>query len=116
MKGTREQRAQLIRDSNRIVAVAVLSSPKVTDSEIETFARMANVAEEVLRIIGTNRSWLKNYSVVLALTRNPKTPPAISMQLMHRLGDKDVKMLAIDRNVPEALRQAARRAMVKSLK
>jgi hypothetical protein len=116
MKGTREQRAQLIRDSNRIVAVAVLSSPKLTDSEIETFARMANVAEEVLRIIGTNRSWLKNYSVLLALTRNPKTPPAISMQLMHRLGDRDVKMLAIDRNVPEALRLAARRIMVKSLK
>jgi hypothetical protein len=116
MKGTREQRAQLIRDSNRVVAVAVLSSPKLTDSEIEMFARMANVAEEVLRIIAMNRSWMKNYGVVLALARNPKTPPAISMQLIHRLGDKDVKMLAIDRNVPEALRLAARRIMVKALK
>ena len=56
MKGTREQRAQLIRDSNSIVATAVLSSPKLTESEVEAFAKMGNVTEDVLRIIGTNRA------------------------------------------------------------
>ena len=81
IKGTREQRAQLIRDSNRIVATAVLTSPKLTESEVEAFAKMGNVSEDVLRIIGTNRAWLKNYGIVHAVTRNPKTPPAISMQL-----------------------------------
>jgi hypothetical protein len=116
MKGTREQRAQLVRDSNRIVATAVLSSPKLTEAEVESFCKMGNVSDEVLRIIGTNRGWLKNYTIVIGLTRNPKTPPAISMQLMHRLTEKDVKMLAVDRNVPEALRLGARRLMVKSLK
>ena len=55
-KGTREQRAQLIRDSNRMVAAAVLSSPKVNESESGAFAKMANVSEDVLRIIGANRS------------------------------------------------------------
>jgi len=114
MKGTREQRAQLIRDSNKIVATAVLSSPKLTEAEVEAFVKMGNVSEDVLRIIGTNRSWLKNYTVVLSLTRNPKTPPALSMQMMHRLTEKDVKMLTIDRNVPEALRLAARRMIVKA--
>jgi hypothetical protein len=114
MKGTREQRAQLIRDSNKIVATAVLSSPKLTEAEVEAFVKMGNVSEDVLRIIGTNRSWLKNYGVVLGLARNPKTPPALSMQMMHRLTEKDVKMLTIDRNVPEALRLAARRMMVKA--
>ncbi len=113
-KGTREQRAQLIRDSNRIVATAVLHSPKLTESEVEAFAKMGNVSEDVLRIIGTNRTWLKNYGIILAVTRNPKTPPAISMQLMHRLGEKDIKMLTTDRNVPEALRLAARRTLAKS--
>ena len=116
MKGTREQRAQLVRDSNKMVATAVLSSPKLTEAEVESFCKMGNVSEDVLRIIGTNRAWLKNYSVVIGLTRNPKTPPAISMQLMHRLTEKDVRMLSVDRNVPEALRLAARRVMVKSLK
>jgi hypothetical protein len=115
MKGTREQRAQLVRDSNRLVAAAVLSSPKLSDSEVEAFARMANVSEDVLRIIAGNRGWLKNYGVVAGLARNPKTPPAISMQLLHRLNERDVKMLATDRNVPEALRLAARKISVKKL-
>jgi hypothetical protein len=114
MKGTREQRAQLIRDSNKIVATAVLSSPKLTESEVEAFCKMGNVSEDVLRIIGTNRAWLKNYGVILGLARNPKTPLGLSMQMMHRLNEKDVKMLTVDRNVPEALRLAARRMLVKA--
>ena len=115
MKGTREQRAQLIRDSNRMVASAVLSSPKLNESEVETFAKMANVSEDVLRVIAMNRTWTKNYGVVVGLARNPKTPPAISMQLLPRLNERDTKMLAVDRNVPEALRLAARKVMVKKL-
>jgi len=115
-KGTREQRAQLIRDSNRIVATAVLTGPKLTESEVEAFAKMGNVSEDVLRIIGTNRAWLKNYAIIHAVTRNPKTPAAISMQLMHRLTEKDIKMLSTDRNVQEALRMAARRVLTKAAK
>lgn len=113
MKGTREQRGALIRDSNKLVSAAVLSSPKLTDAEVEAFTKMGNVSEEVLRVIGTNRAWLKNYGVVLGLCRHPKTPPAISMQLVHRLNDRDVKMLSIDRNVPEGLRLAARKIATK---
>lgn len=115
MKGTRTQRAQLIRDSNKIVAAAVLSSPKLTESEVESFAKMANVTEEVLRAIAMNRSWVKNYGVVAGLTRNPKTPPAISMQMLQRLNERDLKMLSTDRNVPEAVRLAARKFIVKGL-
>jgi hypothetical protein len=115
-KGTREQRAQLIRDPNRIVASAVLSSPKLTEAEVESFAKMANVSEDVLRVIATNRTWMKNYGVTLGLVRNPKTPPALSMQLLPRITERDMKMVAIDRNVPEALRLAARKFIVKSLK
>ena len=114
-KGTREQRAVLIRDPNKLIAVAVLSSPKLSDSEVEAFARMGNVSEEVLRIIGNNRSWTKNYGVNAALVRNPKTPPAISLNLMARLNDRDMKMLSMDRNVPEGLRVAARKYVVKNL-
>ncbi len=109
MKGTREQRAVLVRDSNKLVAAAVLSSPKLTEAEIEQFTKMGNVGEDVLRVIGHNRGWLKNYGVVLGLCRHPKTPPAISMQLVHRLNDKDLKMLTTDRNVQEGLRVLAKK-------
>jgi hypothetical protein len=115
-KGTREQRAQLIRDPNRMVSAAVLSSPKLTEAEVEAFSKMANVSEDVLRIIAMNRTWLKNYGVVLGLVKNPKTPPALSMQLLPRITERDMKMVAVDRNVPEGLRLAARKFIVKSLK
>lgn len=109
MKGTKGQRSQLIRDSNKLVAAAVLSSPKLTESEVEAFAKMANVSEDTLRTIAMNRTWVKNYGVVAGLTRNPKTPAAISMHMLQRLNERDLKMLAIDRNVPEAVRLAAKK-------
>ena len=109
MRGTREERAVLIRDPNRLVASAVLSSPKLTENEVEAIARMANVGEEVLRVVGMNRAWVKNYVVAANLVRNPKTPVGMSLQLLHRLTEKDVKMLTTDRNVPEPLRIAARK-------
>jgi hypothetical protein len=112
MKGSREIRAILIRDPNKMIATSVLSSPKVTENEVEAFARMANVGEDVLRIIGSNRAWTKNYSVVVGLTKNPKTPLGMSLNLMPRLNDRDLQMLSMDRNVPEPLRVAARKRLV----
>lgn len=109
MKGNREERGILIRDPNKIVAVAVLSSPKVTDSEVESYAKMANVSDEILRIIANTRAWLKNYGVVVALAKNPKTPIAMSMNLLARLNERDLRMITIDRNVPDVLRLAAKK-------
>lgn len=112
MKGTREQRSVLVRDPNKLVTIAVLSCPKLTETEVESFARMGNVSDEVLRIIGTTRTWVKNYSVAAALAKNPKTPPAISVGLVSRLNERDVKMLAVDRNVSEPVRIAARKMVM----
>jgi hypothetical protein len=111
MKGTREMRAILIRDPNRMVASAVLSCPKVNDAEVEAFAKMGNVSEDILRTIGNSRAWTKNYAVTLSLVKNSKTPVAMSMNLMQRLIESDVKRLSTDRNIPEALRLAARKRL-----
>ena len=115
VKGTREMRSILIRDPNKMISSAVLSSPKVTEQEAAGYARMASLSEDVLRAIGSNRAWLKNYGVVLGLTKNPKTPLAMSLNLMSRLQDRDVATLSVDRNVPEALRLAARKKVVASM-
>ena len=112
MKGSREERAVLIRDPNKIVAVAVLSSPKITESEVESIAKMANVSDEILRMIGFSRAWTKNYAVVHALVRNPKTPVAIAMNFLSRLSDKDLRSLSTNRNVPDVLRVTARKKVV----
>jgi hypothetical protein len=113
MKGTREQRAVLVRDPNRMIAAAVLSSPKLAETEVEAFARMANVSEDVLRTISMNRGWMRKLAVAAALVKNPKTPAAISLHLLPRMNQRDVKQLSIDRNVPEALRLNARKMMQK---
>jgi hypothetical protein len=112
MKGSREERAILIRDPNKIVAAAVLSSPKLTEVEVENIAKMANVSEEVLRIIAGTRAWVKNYRIILSLVKNPKTPPAISMNLLVRLTEADLKKVSSDRNVPDVLRVTARKKLV----
>ena len=112
MKGTREERAILVRDPNKLISVAVLSSPKLTGSEVEAIAKMSSVSEEILRIVSTNRNWMKSYVVVSALARNPKTPLPISMNLLNRLTERDLKVLSTNRNVPEVLRTTARRKVV----
>src|SRR5262249_31005560 len=89
-KGTREERSILIRDPNKMIAVAVLSSPKLTTAEVEAIAKMANVSDEILRIIAMNRAWIKNYNVVWALTKNPKTPVQLAMNMLSRLAEKDL--------------------------
>jgi hypothetical protein len=109
MRGNREERSVLIRDSVRLVAVAVLSNPKLTESEIEGFAKMTTVSEDVLRIIGHSRAWAKRYAVAAALAFNPKTPLAVSMGLVPRLAERDIKRMSLDRNLPEPLRLNARK-------
>jgi hypothetical protein len=115
MQGSREERQVLIRDPNRLVSAAVLSSPKLTESEIEAIARMTNVSADVLRTVGTNRVWLKNYAVLSALTRNAKTPIAVSLNLVNRLTERDIRFLSSDRNVPEPVRLAARKIYSRSV-
>jgi hypothetical protein len=112
MKGSREMRAILIRDPNKLVSLAVLSSPKMTETEISAIARMGSVSEDVLRTIAMSRAWTKNYDVILALAKNAKTPLAMSLTLLNRLSEKDLKQLSTNRNVPETLRIAARKKIV----
>jgi hypothetical protein len=109
LKGERAERAALIRDPNRIVATAVLGSPRVTEAEIESFAAMKNISDEILRQIGTNREWTRKYNVVANLVKNPRTPLAISMGMVSRLNPRDIKAIAVDRNVAEPIRKQAQR-------
>jgi hypothetical protein len=110
MRGSREERTILVRDSNKLVSLAVLSSPKVNEREIESYAKMANLSEDVLRVIGTSRAWTKSYAIVRSLAFNPKSPISVSMTLVSRLVEKDVRMLSIDRNIAEPVKILARKA------
>jgi hypothetical protein len=109
MKGDREARGILIRDSNRVVATAVIHNPRVTDQEVENIAAMRTVADEVLRLIALNRNWARSYPVIHNLVRNPRTPVPTVLSTLPRIRTKDLKNLTQNRNVPEATRRQALR-------
>ena len=109
MKGDREARSILIRDSNRVVATAVIHNPRVTDQEVENIAAMRTVADEVLRLIAMNRNWARSYPVIHNLVRNPRTPIPTVLSTLPRIRTKDLKNLAQNRNVSEATRRQATR-------
>jgi hypothetical protein len=109
LKGTREERSILIRDPNRLVSAAVLGSPKMTDSEIEAISAMKNVSAEILRTIGSHREWTKKYTVISNLVRNPRTPVGLALGMVPRLMPREIKSIAVDRNVPEPVRKQAQK-------
>jgi len=108
-KGNGEVRKILVRDKNRLVAIKVLENPRITDSELEQYAKSTNVSDDVLRHIGSKREWMKLITVTRALVTNPKTPLGISMQQLKRMSVRELDGLAKNRNIPEALRKAAHR-------
>jgi hypothetical protein len=109
MKGDREARAILIRDSNRIVAAAVIHNPRVTDQEVESISAMRTVSDEVLRLIAMNRAWARSYTIIHNLARNPRTPIATAMSILPRIRAKDLQHISQNRNVSEAVRRQAYR-------
>ena len=109
MKGDREARGILIRDSNKVVCSAVVKNPRITEQEIENIAAMRTVADEVLRIIALNRTWIRSYLIIHNLARNPRTPIPTAMNILPRIRTKDLQQLAQNRNVSEAVRRQAYR-------
>ena len=107
--GGKEERALLIRDTARLVQNAVLSSPKLTDAEAESFAASKNLQENVFREIARQRRFLKLYPVVRNLANNPRCPLDISLTLVKTLHVYDLKSLRHNKNVPDTIRKVAQK-------
>src|SRR5256885_2242289 len=102
-----DARRTLIRDSNKVVQRAVLQSPRLTDQEVEAFAAMSSLTDEILRLIAGNRNFRKNYTVVRNLINNPKSPLDVTLHMLPMLNAVDLKRLTTNKNVPETLRTTA---------
>ena len=109
IKGGKEERTLLIRESNRLVQVNVIRNPRITEGEVGFIAQMRTINEEILRIIASNRDWMKKYTITKNVVMNPKTPIGISLNHLKRLIDMDLKLLVKDKNVSEILRREAKR-------
>ena len=115
LKGSKEERALLIRDGTKIVALAVLDSPKISDGEVEKFAGQKNVQEAVLRGIPMKRRFMKQYGIVRNLVFNPRTPIDVSLTLMKNLLPGDLKNLSGSKEVPDTVKKSALRMFKQKL-
>ena len=115
MRGSKEDRSILIRDSTKLVAIAVLESPKVSDGEVEKFALQKNVLEAVLRAIPLKRRFAKNYNIMRNLVQNPRTPLDLSLGLMKNLLIHDLKNLSGNKEVSDTIRKLALRMFKQKL-
>lgn len=109
MVADKETRGILIRDASRMIQVAVISNPKITEGEVAAIAYSRQVDEEVLRRIATDKEWLRLYPVRLALAANPKTPVAISRKIVPTLSRQDLKNISLSKSVPTLVANEARR-------
>lgn len=107
LTGDKTERLILIKDPNRIVQLAVVESPKTTDDEALLHARNFSVAGEIIAKIASNRDWTKNYTIILALVQNPKTPISRAVSFIKQLHIRDLKSLVQDRNVNPVIRNMA---------
>ena len=106
-KGNKEERAILVRDGTKLVALSVLDSPKISDAEVEKVANQRNVLESVLRGISMKRRFMKNYVIVRNLTFNPRTPLDVSLGLIKHLQAQDLKGLSASKDVSDTIRKLA---------
>lgn len=107
--GNKEARTLLLRETNKLVAMAAIKSPRITDGEVFGMAQSKTCQEDVLRYIYSSRAWTKNQKIRLALIKNPKVPGAISMKFLGTLRESELKDLIGDRNVPALIQQTAKR-------
>jgi hypothetical protein len=105
--GSGAARAFLVRDKNKTVAYAAITSPAIGENEIPPIARSKEVSEEVLRYVGNKREWTKNYEIKLGLLFNPKCPVGIALRFVPHLRDGDLKELSRTRNVAQPIKSAA---------
>ena len=111
--GNKEARSLLVRDRNKVVAVAAVTSPKITENELLSIAQSRNVCDEVIRQVANSRDATRHYMVKLALAQNPRTPQATAMQFANYLQDKDLRNLMKSKDVPSAISTHARRILMK---
>jgi hypothetical protein len=111
--GNQEARYLLIHDQNKVIPLAVLRNSKVGEDEIILYAQLRDVVEDLLWAISKHKSWIKNYSVKLALVSNPKTPLALAIKLLDHLHDRDLQNLSRSKNVSSVLSRSAARLLFK---
>jgi hypothetical protein len=111
LRGNKEVRTILLRDTNKEVILTVLENPKITETEIEIIAKSRSIPDEILRKITKKREWMKNYAILLSVVTNPKTPAGIAVPLVSELKTRDIAIIVNNRNISEGVRVTAKKLL-----
>lgn len=109
--GNAFSRSQLIRDPIKVVAVAAIKAPGVTDMEASKYASNHSLSDDVIHYIANRREWTKLYGIKLSLVQNPKTPIQASIRFMSHLREKDLRTVARSKSIPAAVAAQARKLL-----
>lgn len=104
-------RALLIRDPMKMVAVAAIKSPGVTDLEAAKYAGNQALAADVIAYVASRRDWTRLYGTKKALILNPKTPLTESTKLLLHLRERDLRQIASSKGIPSAVVAQARKLL-----
>ncbi len=111
--GNKEARGLLVRDRNKIVSLAAINSPRITENEVVSFAQSRNLSDDVLRVIARNRQWTRSYQVKLALATNPKCAQPVAIKFVNYLQERDLKTIMKSKDVHAAIATHARRILTR---
>lgn len=112
MTGDKEWRSILIKDTNKLVSGAAIKNPRMTESEVLTIAKSAVQNDEIMRVICTNKEWIKNAMIRKALVMNNKTPLPQALRFVATLSEKELAHLAKSKNVNTVIASQARRILM----
>lgn len=111
MLGSAQEREFLVKDNNKLVHMAAVTSPKIAVKDIVSWSGNRLIPDTVLAFIANHRRYRRMYNVVVNLANNPKTPVKTSYRLVPQLVDRDLKALQRNRNVPAPTRRQAKSVM-----
>lgn len=111
-KGNAEVRSILSRDPNRMVARAVISSPKLSETDVMAYASSSQTNDEVLRAIAENRQWMSKRQLMTALVSNPRTPPQVSLRFLGTFSVSELNILSRNRNISPVVRREVKRILI----
>ncbi len=108
-KGNKEVRTILSRDPNRMVARAVINSPKLSEADVMAYAASTQTNDDVLRTIADNRVWMSNRKLVGIIISNPRTPPQVSIKFLGQFATNELAIIVRNRNISVLVRREAKR-------
>ncbi len=109
--GNLAARTVLLRDTNKQIPLLVLENPRLTENEVVEISRNTQLDDGVLRALGNNSQWMKNYALKINLVSNPKTPIDIAMKWLKFIKDKDLQRLARSKNLSQVIATQSRKLL-----